>query len=484
MHSAINSWQELWDKEVTDLCETLPSLLVGGAPISISCYQPSQPERLVYLGRTESGPDPISMSVGENARQIFFDPLLTAPWYAQHFTMTEEMASAYMKTDKELRKRVYLAEMKRYGNSESSLFDADNYHYRVGVKYAIQPVLASPLYHEHDYWWARLPRLGICWTVGDRLGLIDDGPPSNSLGNQAHRSPTEQLLLICGNGAGNRILAHRLNILLSGYYRWVGEKSEDDVSGQKVARSLCAEDVRPTEFDRWDRSIYLISRLLIAHHMFFPQSPVALKVVKQLGADPNDNFLLPHGWLRYGGAIDVGNAEISQNFGFLVNDLMFLLNSLVRWEHPSTTGGQGMNKEMKSTVEKLTRVSLALLCGNPVMKTIRGTMYGTIEPPQGLDALGNFSLPLYEADQLTSFHGKWVKQPHYRTQVMQTCPVINEGEPPELYVIQHKAEMTFNAGKSPRMNSFRLGEEHKLEWISKYVRARFASIDPGLSRIL
>lgn len=479
MPKPIHSWKELWEREATELCQSLPGPLVGGAPIGISCYQPSDPEKLVYLGRKNSMPDPISMSVGVNARRIFFNAGLTAPWHAQRFTMTEGLAEEYRKTDKELRRRIYLAEDDRYRKTGEPLFDTENYHYRIGLEYLLQPVLASPLYHEHDYWWARLPRLGICWTIGDGLGAIGDG---NSAEGREHKSPTEQLLLICGIGAGNRILAKRLNLLLSGYYRWAGEGAEDEYPEVGIARVLCTEKLNSTDYERWDRSVYLIVRLLIAHHMFFPQSPVALRTAAQLGVEPNEQMLVPYGWPRCHIDTESAAAGISQNLEYLVNDLMYLVSSLVRWEHPGETRRRTAAKDFKSTVEELTKVALALLCGSPVT----GGKYAFIEPPTKLVEMGGFSIPLYEEGQIVADETAAAKLSASRTRIMQITPIVAKADPPSppLYGIKHKAEVIFNSQASPSLTRSRPRDESRFEWISKFVRARFAGTSPGESPLV
>jgi hypothetical protein len=476
----ITSWDDLWDREAKELCERLPLPLVRSAPVAVLCYQPAKEERLVYLNSVGSTPDPIPLSVGENARKMFFNSSPTAPWRAEEITMTQRSATLYKKTSIDIRKRVYDAELLRYGNNASKLYQQGQYHYKVGLSYKLQSVFPSPLYHEHEYWWRRLPRLGICYTLDDSLGKLEDSRTGLETKDRIGRGATDPLLLICGVAAGNRILAKRLSLLLNGYRRWSKDDPEEEFPGQRIARLLCADGIKPSDIDRWDEAVYIVSRLVIAHHMFFPQIPVALQIFEKLKVEPN-SILAASNWPPVSSlpATESDNLEVLVDF--LVSDILFLLHALLRWEHPDRAQERSDKGDLRTTLKELIKISLTLLGGMP--ETLFDE-YGTIVPPRGLASLGTFSLPLYERTQLDGRRSIISDSgTNFSRLVKQICPVLDSEEATRdfhrqntkgPYGSKYAYRAEFRSDGRVEKKSLADREKRNSKWVGEFIRVRFA----------
>ena len=61
------SWNDLWRYEARVLCRILPRFLLGGAPLTILCFQPINGGRFIYLQDKDEPHKPITYPPGLNA---------------------------------------------------------------------------------------------------------------------------------------------------------------------------------------------------------------------------------------------------------------------------------------------------------------------------------------------------------------------------------------------------------------------------------
>lgn len=461
----LGSWGVFWEQEANDLCERLPSLLVGGAPVTVLCYQPAKAERMVYLNRVKGGPSPIYFGVGQHARSLFFDPSLSAVWRTRYLEWSDRDVIRYIdETDEKIREDIWFAETDRY---PKEWFDAKGHHYLAKRDYRLHAVFPSPLYHERDFWWRRLPRLGVCYTLSDQLGNVPD------LIAEDRAKAAESLLHIYGIGSGNRILGKRLRLALSGYYKWSGDERSTPQPEQRIARLIVTTGISPSDSKTWDQALYLVARLILAHHIFFPQSPVGLQLFQVFDLDPNVDILQPHGWeattlIPVATAAPDGN-RAPQLFQNLVHDLIFLIHALVRWEDPEQVSHRITGSELESTLGQLTRIALILLSGEPAkLLDDRVTLTGHDE----LQRLGAAPIPVYDAKQFKAILSS-PSRDGYAGFMAHLSPIGQSRNDRLFNGIQHGAVVQMEPGqRRGRIDNIVHHTTH--EWVSKYMRARFA----------
>ncbi len=471
MEKAFKSWSDFWDKEAKQLC-FLPGPLVGAAPVSVYCLQPRAQERLVFLNSKGSVADPQYVSVGSSARKLIYDSDATAPWKSILLTVEQGAVDEYLKVSETTRKSIMAAEILRYG---ADPFDNKGYHTKLGTQFRIQSIIPSPLYHDIKHWWTSLPRLGIALTLKDLLSVSEPTslPPDKSL-------TSDSLLLICAVSAGNRILGERLQMIFTNSFFRVYRDSSIISPELEAARIIATRGVNETDRENWDKSLFLITNLVLAHHLFFPHAPEALNIFQLLGKDPNSEVLVPHGWDAFSFKETPGTLEY--HIDRLVNDLMYLVRAINRWEHPSNpkVTKKISDSEFEKVVLELTRVALSLLCGRVSIVEEKYAAYAAITPPEAILNICKVTLPAFDKGQIS--HLRLKRTPKsleaYSNYIKYLCPV-SPTRP-----IGSKVRVGRNAKKQDEFNSIkhheiefssdqvRLSEKRKLEWMGKYVRAR------------
>jgi len=470
MSSLIQSWDDFWDHEARELCNILPPALVGGAPVSVLLFQPSQAERLVYLNRRDEKPDPIPLPFGPNAKRLFFDLDPQANWHSKTLNVEPAAIEDFLAAPLDVRERFYAAETNsRYTKDR---FDSVGLHLKLQESYRIQATFPSPLYHHRGSWWKRLPRLGICYTVAEELGKADD-----SL--SAHGPETsDRLLLICGISAGNRILGKRLRLIFGNTFQW--PRNAEPFSAENVAKLLCTKNRHNSDQYERDQQLYLIAKLTIAHHILFPQNAAALRVVKLLGVDHNDAFLVPNGWQAVNVPDRVGD-NLELWFGHLVNDLMFLIHALVRWEHPEDIQQRLSENILEENIRQLALDVLTLLCGVPdehvhyeyIDKDGRHS-YLTVMPPARLLSIGNVTIP--GSREVTIKTALKDQREWHEFFLHSLCPLKNKTELKGLNAVQ-PGEIEFCGG-----NVKVVSKTCRAAWAGAYLRARFRASRGSVSK--
>jgi hypothetical protein len=241
------------------------------------------------------------------------------------------------------------ADRQRYNLGE--YFDTDDPTIRQGVQLVLQTVVPSPLWHGHSHWWTRLPRLGTAYAVHkDLLKFAGD-----------EEDAAEKVLFVSAMALGNRALNARLDKVIS-EDKVVPVK--DSPGLRRIANAICLEQ----SFDP-DLALGLVMRLALSHHLFFPQSPRFLHILRVLEINP-DKVLTLHGWPAMGEpSADEGlyRGKLTEYCDQLSSDLHFLIEAAVRWgaRGPMRHGtyrpsGDDVRKRVKLSMYR----AIALLAGD------------------------------------------------------------------------------------------------------------------------
>jgi hypothetical protein len=442
------NWNEFWSRETAYLAEGLRWPLVGGAPVSVLTYQPGPEERLVYLheGQTEN-----FLHVDNLSRDFICNASPQTPWHSKVCRVQDAQIKEFMVTEHDVRKRVFDAETRKYPHYPYSSRDG---FLKRDTEYRLQLLFAAPVYCTLKDWWKRLPRLGYCYTVEDQLGKPHT--PAETL----PKAPTDQMLMIMAVSVAIRLLDKRLRLVFNNSYRWSKDgSSKEDYVEVKTPQIICNLSKRKVD----DRSIFFVAKLILAHHLFFPHSPEALRIFQLLSNNKCDDILALHGWPKTSRPISP-TTDLRDSVNNLATDLHHLTHAIERWSGPvDAIAGK---KECGEAFPEHVRLALALLCGEPKWDASSETFM--IVPPLSLQDLGPINMPVFSKRQLVK---KGTGQPSFYLETL--CPIGNDYPQPK-WNITAMDGMIFPAGDGPKE------DEHKLEWTSKYIYSRYLLAFPGM----
>jgi hypothetical protein len=154
----------------------------------------------------------------------------------------------------------------------------------------------------------------------------------------------------------NYLIVRQFRVLARDTYK------ADDRIAETIARSLCFNEPRILKLVDDDQRLYLVTKLLLGHHLFFPHSPEALTAITLLGKDPNRDILIPHGWEPFA-RYQSNSTCIEQCIKNLVSDLALLVKAFVRWDRPESLE-RVSERDLEKEIRRLIREALALLCGD------------------------------------------------------------------------------------------------------------------------
>jgi hypothetical protein len=337
--------ERIWQSEEESLRAVLSPDLLNFVPVSLVLYQPGHREgEAVYLSadhgiRFPSGPalEATVLSGEDHA------------WKTAEGEIDEDRIKEYGKlvSDK-TRLEIFHADEQRFG--ESTYFDESTLSMRKGTKLMSQAVVPSPLWHGRGYWWTRLPRLGIAYSIEQPLMKFANGEPGAA----------ERVLFVSAMALGNRALDARLDGLVFGG-RVVPVGKRPDL--RDVANSLLFDE----SYDQ-DSALCLLMRLILTHHFCFPQSPRFLDILKILKKDAGELMDL-HGWPSVENRLahEIADPQkLGQYCDELLVDLRFLLEAAGRWIAPRKLRAKTdrpSGEDLKKRIEPLAYKALALLTG-------------------------------------------------------------------------------------------------------------------------
>lgn len=378
------NFDSLLADEIGRLVDVLPPPLIGGAPVSALLFQPTETGgRLVYLDSLVESDNPIHIDPGQVSEKFFFNVDDKSPWIPAEESVEQRSLDEYCtKNENEIRQRLAKQDALRYSSTKFE----QNGVVPPGTRYKMHYLVPPPVYHHVIGWWKRLPRLGQIYTLGDELGH-------------------QNLLLICGMSVGIRALGIRLKLLLDC-------KNAVREPAFKIAATIASD--RPVDPDDFQ---YLLAKLVLAHHWFYPYDPVALKLFKRLGCDPPDEVLQRHGWPATGWSDFDTAAPVNDLISLLAQDLSFLIYACTIWTAPGEKGRKD-SAELYNELQMALRTTFAMICGTPRHAKVSGkdlkyldypADYMCIEPPKELveDKISSPELPLLSRGQLVGRDHKW-----------------------------------------------------------------------------
>jgi hypothetical protein len=250
---------------------------------------------------------------------------------------------------------------------------------------------------------------------------------------------------------------------------------------RKIANAACLQ----MQFDP-DLALCLVMRLVLSHHLLFPQSARFLHILRALEIDPND-VLIMHGWPSAGQASvadHIDTDKLSEYCEELCSDLQFLIEAAVRWDaRPPLMryGAQRPSGEtVRNRVSSLMYHAIALLAGK-----IAGFKYRerveqfpdsrTIEPPPGLRkaAPSGLSIVGVSAEFLKST-GKKDQEESWPSEILQDMGPSQIARPTKRRVGGDKRLPLFNFRAGLEIDEV-LADNRK--WELTYLRARSALFD-------
>jgi hypothetical protein len=211
-----------------------------------------------------------------------------------------------------------------------------------------------------------------------------------------------------------------------------------------------------------DQKLYLVTKLLLGHHLFFPQSPEMLTASTLLGKEPNDDILLLHGW-EAEARCQSGSIRVEQCVNNLVLDITLLVKAFVRWDRPESLE-RVSDRDFEEEIRRLVRRSLALLCGN--LEWINNGEFYAMVPPRSLIELGDVLLPALRKSSARSIidgASKKGKLDYHRYLAQWTVPQhpdAGKHYTTSMVLFKHT---TKGAEKK---------ESPEMPWLNRYLRAR------------
>jgi hypothetical protein len=457
------SLELLWKQEADAVRYALPPDLLQSVPVSLVLYQPGHREgEAVYLAK-----DRIIRFPAGNQLQSAVLPGSGHAWKSRRVTVAAPHVKDYRSlVRKDLRKEIMEADRQRYIHDED--FDTDDPSISENAELVWQTVVPSPLWHGSGHWWTRLPRLGMAYAIHrDLLAFA---------GND--EDAAEKVLFVSAMALGNRALNARLDkLILEGKVVPV----KDSPKLRTIANTICLEQ----SFDP-DLALCLVMRLALSHHLFFPQSPRFLHILRVLEINP-DKILTLHGGPAVGQPSedeDLDQKKLTEYCDELSSDLYFLIEAAVRWDARGTRR-HGTHRPsgdyVRNRVRLLMYQAIGLLAGDVAgykncARVEESPDIRVIEPPRALREIADGGLDVVglSADFLKST-GKNDKEEKWPVEILQNMGVGNLVTDLDLRVGGSKPVplLHFRSGVETA------GEEHaeKRKWELTYLRARSAIFD-------
>lgn len=449
--------QELLDDEIQQITGRISDRFRGTEAVCLSVYQPTSiGGRIVLIDKAMSDAGKIAaLSPGYGAKNMFINPDEKLLWKVNRGPVSSSMLKDYIDFNEESERMKILAiYQERFPSID---FDTDGGHVQPGTRYRLCYV--SPNSPDQANRSARAPRLGMLYTFGSSFG-------------------DNQSLLKAAKHQGEIVLDVRLRLLLQEVGRFGASDRHGTHSAWKIAGDLgegidCA----------LDPSVFLVSKLLLVHHHFYPQHPAGYSLLQKLSGDRSKVFAR-HGLV----APELGTSEdgksISQLTRDLESDFAALIGACAWHRNTDNTHAMQVTQRGMELVSDSLSIGLTLLAGRVVHgytdKTKQRTREGKgvfhIAPPRGI-RFPERNLPTFAYDDIRNGASDADTQTRAKM-FLETLhpfgPVYGEKKSRGFYAIQNQEWITFSGKPVHQLPS--------KEWFVSYARARcileFDSVDP------
>jgi len=318
-------------------------------------------------------------------------------WKVHSGEVDEKMLEWYVRENSpDVRTRVLAVYRKRF--PPKIKFHEQGGHVQERTRY--QLCYLCPILSRQSSRRTRIPRLGMLYTFGRSFG----SPPT---------------LLNDARDIADVILNLRLGSLLQYAGRFVPRGKKGGRSALSIAVDL-GQGLAITQ----DESTFLVMKIVLHHHYFFPQHPTAYNLISRLAMDPAQVF-------AYHGLITptVSNKEEAKSVAQLISDLesdiLSLVSACARNHSPNHRHSMEITSQGKNSISEALPIALTLLCGrirladigeNPVAQKFAKASparYFALTPPAKLDIPKKALLPAFSYDDVEG----WSQNPDKRGQL-------------------------------------------------------------------
>ena len=441
------TWEEFWQREVKEVQSALHQELTEGAPITLLCYQPVPKERFVYLrtkSQEKSGSPKLIELLPDGAGKSYLLDATKTPWRGNHKKIEKQDVDDFFLNPEEARREIVETEKLRY--ESACQFDHDTLGLLNGETYLRQIVIPSPIYEKNKRWWKHWPRLGLAYSVERQIGSQAGVEP------ELEREFSEQILLLMAVHAGNSILAKRLRLCFNYSYYWSDENSSSEYFVElDVAKTLCMGSEKIS-----DQSLFVICKLILAHHLFYPHRAVVLSIFELLESGLANRILNMHGWpdapwfIKPSGGLETSLKE-------LIADMSFLLWAIVKTNSSINLGSDfTKNEKLEKNLRKIVCMALGVLAGKIEIfdKSV------ILAPPSELAEIERMTIPFYTPSKL-----------HKKAHTGDSEYFIKALSPINVGLVQpqwHKTNLT-----GMEFPDREPGSIPEYEWLGKYIYARY-----------
>ena len=449
---------KLLDEEIHAITLKLHDDLKGSEPVCVSVYQPTPTGgRLSLIDRVLDEQNRVAaLSPGKGARHSFLNPSDDLPWKVVPGNVDEPMLDDYVSQNPETVRMDILSIYQDRFASRVKL-NTENGHVVIGTHYRLCYVCPTSLNQTNPS--AHLPRLGLVYTFGSSFGK-------------------KSRLLNAARIVSDVILDVRLRNLL----RDVGQFGPRGRSGSRPAWEIAADLGEGIDITL-EESIFLITKLLLVHHHFYPQHPLAYYLIAKLVKDPAQVFGF-HGLDTPLLAPFDERKSISQLMADLSSDFLSLAGACAWNRNTNNTHAMQVAEEGRRLITDAFPIALTLLCGSVshgyIDKSIKQSLKNKgdfqISPPPGIP-LSSRNLPTFAYEEVKSDAGDADVKLRARAFIETLHPLGPTHVSPSwrgFYAIKNQGWVSFRGE--------RVTQRPAKDWFVSYVRARcinaFESLDP------
>jgi hypothetical protein len=444
MHEEVPAYQvrdTFLKNEILAIEGSLPGELVGNGPVCLSVFQPtSSGGQLVLLDRGCG--DRVRMARGLSAHKSFIDPDVGAVWGSViKGPTTTAMVDYYIANNSpSIRGDVYRIYVQRFA---SKVEIQEEGHVSAGTWFQLCYVCPRPDYSNSSDC-RHVPRFGVIYTF--------------------EKMRPKGLLTGDMSFAAERIFQIRLHTLL-GYRGKFHPKSKinhpirtEQMSIIKIGAAL-ASGLTTT----MDERIFLIAKLLLVHHFFFPHNAIVIQLFQMLSDIETSHLFNRHGLPAYAPEL-TSDKKLKELLNAVTQDMAYLVAAC----DPATLSSQGKQgrAEIVKKIEQSVLVALWLLCGECSRWTENGAEYITVHCPKGLRVSldEEHPWPIFKMHQFET----WVASPNAEDRAKS----ILESLHPEGPISSRRGERYNNMDVYQRKMDGRWIRHELSDWYISYARAR------------
>jgi len=440
-------------REVREVINDLPPVFTGTHPLCLSLFQPTfDGGRLVLLDRAADRKGIVPwLQLGTSTHTTFLDPDPKVPWQNWDGTITEEQLRYYREHNVIERRREY-GQILQQRFKEFERLNAVEGHFEAGVSIQLSYLWPSP-HVGPKYFRHRVPRLGTIYTCEEWFGNANS-------------------VQISSLTAADSILMTRLRLLLGTYHPL-----------NKRSPLAIAQDWATKNTPGSDEIAYLLARLFMVHHFFFPQQQIAALLIKRHAKSPGSVWIR-HGWPHFPPPKDDDKETDGDLLRQLAHDLAFLTCACGKLKKKESGRAQRKEEWLTDPEEVITRIRkelpavCAALCGETTRVSTVGRelvefdassdTYLMVQPPPKMTFSERTLLPAFEQELIENLTADTVSSLSMASSFVEDLCGIDT--PPKSTGKRYAYAKSCSLVDVSKGEIY--GEKTAKEWLIHYVRAR------------